>query len=110
MDAEIKILLRREHYTENIIGIDNKGYPIKRILSKEEKQKFQEIIKIKQEALNNFDNLTIVAPSRWLAGEAKSSAVFNKYKVLTIPYGLESEIFKQRDKIYSREVVKYTSK
>lgn len=94
-----------EHYAETIIGIDKKGYPIKRNISEKEKNIFQENLKIKKEALFNFENLHIVAPSIWLSEEAKQSELFGKYKVRIIPYGLDTDTFKPRNKTYSRELL-----
>ena len=51
------------------------------------------------------DNLTIVAPSEWLAAEARKSIVFKGKPVFCIPYGLDSEIYSPRDKNYSRELL-----
>lgn len=42
--------------------------------------------------------LHVVAPSRWLADEARSSALFRDIDVSVIPYGLETDIFKPFDK------------
>ena len=57
---------------------------------------------IKIQALLKINNLTIVAPSEWLADEARRSEVFKEKPVFCIPYGLDSEIYKPRDKNYSR--------
>ncbi len=94
-----------EHYTEKYLGIDKSGYPIKRIITKTEQNKFAEILKIKKEALSNFDNLHIVALCYWMANEVKQSEVFGKYPVNIIPNGIDSTIFKPRNKAYSRELL-----
>lgn len=94
-----------EHYSETIVGIDRNGYPIKRKLSEIEKKKFQEFIEIKKQALNSFDNLTIVTPSIWLGQEAKKSPVFEKFETKIIPYGLNSDIFKPLNKTFCRELL-----
>ena len=94
-----------EHYKEEYIGIDNKGYPVKRVLSKLEKQKFNEILKVKKEALSNVNNLHIVALCKWMEKEAKNSDIFNKYPFTIIPNGIDTTTFKPRDKIYSRELL-----
>ena len=94
-----------EHYTEKYLGIDKNGYPIKRNLSNTEKNKFNEIIKIKQDALANVEDLHIVALCNWMANEVKQSEVFGKYPVNIIPNGIDSTIFKPRNKAYSRELL-----
>ena len=43
-------------------------------------------------------NLTIVAPSQWLAGCAKKSSIFKDLRVEVIPNSLETEIFKPKKK------------
>jgi glycosyltransferase involved in cell wall biosynthesis len=43
-------------------------------------------------------NLTIVAPSRWLAGKARKSKVFQKFDVEVIPNAIEVDVFKPREK------------
>jgi len=94
-----------EHYTEKYLGIDKNGYPIKRNLSNTEKNKFNEIIKIKQDALANVEDLHIVALCNWMANEVKQSEVFGKYPVNIIPNSIDSTIFKPRNKAYSRELL-----
>jgi glycosyltransferase involved in cell wall biosynthesis len=91
-----------EHYVEEYLGIDDLGHPINRKISKEEINLAQENISIKMKAISKIDNLTIVAPSEWLAEEARKSEVFKGKPVFCIPYGLDSEIFAPRDKNYSR--------
>jgi len=46
----------------------------------------------------------IVATSRWLAAEAKKSALFRQFDVATIPYGLDTELFRPRNKTAAREL------
>lgn len=94
-----------EHYTELFTGIDENGYPKRRILSDFEEQEFQKVIERKKEAIKNCRNLTIVAPSQWLANEARKSEVFKDRPVHCIPYGIDPEIFAPRDKTFSRELL-----
>lgn len=94
-----------EHYLEEYSGVNDSGFPIKRIFSQEEKRISNENIEIKKQALSKFNNLTIVAPSEWLAAEARKSEVFKGKSIIYIPYGLDAEIFKPRDKNYSREIL-----
>jgi glycosyltransferase involved in cell wall biosynthesis len=55
--------------------------------------------------MSTVDNLTIVAPSEWLAQEARKSEVFKGKSVLCIPYGLNAEIYSPRDQDYSRDLL-----
>jgi glycosyltransferase involved in cell wall biosynthesis len=94
-----------EHYLEEYLGIDEFGFPIKRNLTEEEIAIANETILIKLNALSEIDNLTIVAPSEWLAEEARKSLIFRGRPIFCIPYGLNSEIFAPRNSIYSREIL-----
>ena len=46
--------------------------------------------------------ITIVAPSRWMAQEARESAIFHEAPIKTIPYGLEENIFRLTDQKEAR--------
>lgn len=94
-----------EHYLEEFLGIDDNGFPLKRIFSKDEIATAKENSNIKMQALSNVTNLTIVAPSKWLADEARKSELFQNRKVVCIPYGLDTSVFKPRDKAYSRKIL-----
>ena len=50
--------------------------------------------------------LKIVTPSRWLAKEAKASALFGKFEATVIPNGLETDVFKPMDKSAARAALK----
>ncbi|KAM3110490.1 glycosyltransferase family 4 protein [Phormidesmis sp. 146-33] len=45
---------------------------------------------------------TIVTPSRWLANCARSSALFQDYRVEVIPYGLDTETYKPFEQTFVR--------
>lgn len=94
-----------EHYDEEYLGIDEKGFPIRRELSISEKKTFAKIIAYKRKYISQIDNLTIVAPSQWLANEARKCTIFQGRDVYCIPNGLNSEIFSPKDKDYSRTLL-----
>lgn len=94
-----------EHYKEEYLGIDDFGFPIKRIKTEEEISLDQKIIKFKIEAISKAENLIIVAPSKWLADQARDSEVFKEKPVYCIPNGVDPEIFTNRDKVFSRELL-----
>lgn len=94
-----------EHYEEKYLGIDELGFPIKREISEEEEKRAKENVEIKKSAISNSKKLIIIAPSQWLAEEARKSEVFKGLPVLCIPYGLDSKIFAPREKKYSRELL-----
>lgn len=94
-----------DHYVEGYLGIDADGYPVTRKQTIEESIINEKNILNKIKALENVKNLTIVAPSQWLATEARKSAVFKGRRVVCVPYGLNAEIFAPRDKKFSRELL-----
>jgi len=49
-------------------------------------------------------SLSLVAPSRWLAGCARKSSLFHHGEVEVIPNGLDTEIFRPRDKQDARKL------
>ena len=93
-----------EHYEENYSGIGIDGFPMERKREQREKNISNINLALKIKSLQPATNLTIVAPSQWLADEARKSEVFKNRRVLRIPYGLDSEIFKPVDRAYSREI------
>jgi glycosyltransferase involved in cell wall biosynthesis len=50
----------------------------------------------KQAVFSRLD-LTVVAPSRWMADAAKQSSLFANRRVEVIPYGLDTDVFKPID-------------
>ena len=50
-------------------------------------------------------NLTVVAPSRWLADCARSSSLFRNVRVEVIPNGLDTGTFRPQHKEYSRNLL-----
>ncbi len=50
-------------------------------------------------------DLTIVCPSRWLAGVAKSSPFLKDYPIEVIPNGLDLATFKPHDKLVCRDLL-----
>lgn len=47
----------------------------------------------------------VVTPSRWLAKEVERSPLLSRFPLSVIPYGLDLEVFKARDRHFSREVL-----
>jgi glycosyltransferase involved in cell wall biosynthesis len=94
-----------EHYLEEYLGIDESGFPIRREWSKEEEKVERKIIEIKKQVMSYVDNLTIVAPSEWLADKARNSEVFKGKPVLCIHNGVNSKIYSPRDQGFSRDLL-----
>src|SRR4029453_10006378 len=49
--------------------------------------------------------LHLVAPSRWLANEAKRSSLLQKFPITVIPLALDTEVFCPRDRRGAREAL-----
>lgn len=94
-----------EHYTESYLGIDNAGFPVKRVVTNEEKEQFKKVLDLKKKALSNVKNLHFVTLCNWMTNELKQSEFFNQFPIHHIPNGIDSNIFKIRDKNYSRELL-----
>jgi glycosyltransferase involved in cell wall biosynthesis len=67
-----------------------------------------QVFAAKAEALRDWPQhmLHVVTPSRWLAEEARSSALFGKYTSTVIPNSLETDIFRPMDKAAARAALK----
>lgn len=50
-------------------------------------------------------DITVVAPSRWLADLARRSPLLGRFPVHHIPYGLDLEVFRPLDKSVARELL-----
>lgn len=50
-------------------------------------------------------NITIVAPSEWMAKMARESSLLNRFKIHCVPYGLDVNIFKPIQKLDARKVL-----
>jgi glycosyltransferase involved in cell wall biosynthesis len=61
--------------------------------------------KRKEKAWRDLE-LTLVAPSHWLADCARSSSLFRNTRVEVIPNGIDTEGFRPRDKKYSRDLLR----
>ncbi len=96
--------LGTEHYKERFLGITKKGFPIERIYSKCEIEEEEFIKQFKINALRNVNNLNIVTPSSWLLDCSKSSEVLGRFEHSLIPYGFPSEIFRNYNKRFSRNI------
>ncbi len=57
----------------------------------------------KKRSWKNLNNLTVVSPSKWLANEAKSSYLFRNFRIENIPNGIDTNVFKECDKLLSKK-------
>ena len=51
------------------------------------------------------NRLAVVTPSRWLTDQASRSSLLGQYEPVTIPYGLNTDVFQPREKQLAREVL-----
>jgi glycosyltransferase involved in cell wall biosynthesis len=51
------------------------------------------------------DQLRLVAPSQWLAGEARKSSLFRRFPTTVIPYGIDTDAYAPRDRAFSRKTL-----
>lgn len=59
--------------------------------------------KRKKRAWNGLHDMTAVSPSVWLADEAKTSDLFQNFKIEHIPNGIDTDIFKKHGTASSRK-------
>jgi glycosyltransferase involved in cell wall biosynthesis len=90
------------HY-ESYKALSQNGKPIKFDLPANLLEVLQANLDIKSRALKNVGSLTVVSPSRWLAEKSVNSSLFGKYTHLNIPYGVDTNTFRPRDKRFSRD-------
>jgi glycosyltransferase involved in cell wall biosynthesis len=51
-------------------------------------------------------NLTIVTPSSWLTKLAKSSSLFQDFRVETIANGIDAQVYRPIDRVWARELLR----
>lgn len=75
--------------------------------SSEEGDLTRDVWRRKQKYFSALDTkrFHIVTPSRWLAKEVQRSPLLSRFPLSVIPYGLDLEVFKARDRHFSREVL-----
>ncbi len=72
--------------------------------SSKEKDISTKVMNRKRKAWKSL-NLTIVTPSKWLGKCARSSMLFNNNRIEIIPNGIDTNIFKPIDRIYTRKIL-----
>ena len=61
--------------------------------------------KRKKKAWDNIKNLTLIAPSNWMANRARQSILFKDRKIEMIHVGMDYNLFRPRDKRTVREIL-----
>ncbi|MEO6882858.1 MAG: glycosyltransferase [Bacteroidia bacterium] len=73
-----------------------------------DKKTYSEIsFNLKSKALKGVKNIQIVSPSTWLMNFSLSSKLFGNMPHYCIPYGIDCQIFKIKDKIKAREKLNF---
>ena len=91
-----------EHYEEYSLYMDDNGCPVPRSITDDEIEisRINKLTKLR--AIETAVNLTVVSPSRWLKEQASNSEVFNNKDIYHIPYGINTKVFKPKDRNLSR--------
>lgn len=92
------------HYEEKFFGVDEYGKPVPFIIPEHIRKIVKKNLDVKKEALSGVTNLTVVAPSRWLKKSSEESSLFNRFPHFHIPYGLDSNVYKPRNKVFGKEL------
>lgn len=90
------------HYTRDCEGFKRQCGCCPQLGSSGENDHSRYLIRRKEEVFGKLD-ITVVAPSRWLADMARQSSLFAKRRIQVIPNGLDTEIFKPVHKHTARE-------
>lgn len=61
---------------------------------------------LRKEKAYKGHNISIVAPSKYLADHVKKSLLFKNFEIYNIPHGVSTSIFKKRDKSFSRDLLR----
>lgn len=74
------------------------------LASREEDDPSREIWRRKQSAYAHLriERTRIVAPSRWMAAQARASSLLGRFRVEVIPNGVDTEVFAPRDRLAAR--------
>ena len=95
------------HYTRDCEGFKKQCGHCPQLGSRHEKDYSRFLMQRKHKAFGKLD-LTIVAPSRWLADMARKSSLFAGRRIEVIPNGLDTERFKPIDRQAARHYLNIT--
>lgn len=96
-----------EHYTESFLGMDDTGFPIKRIITEWERKEFNKVLDFKRGIFKNKSNITIVTLCNWMNNVVNKSNVFNHFTSHIIPNGIDTTMFKPFNKSAVREKLEF---
>ncbi len=90
------------HYTRDCEGFKRQCGCCPQLGSTQENDHSRDLMRKKEKIFGKLD-LTVVAPSQWLAGIAKQSSLFARRRIEVIPNGLDVELFNPVYKHTARE-------
>ena len=91
-------------YTENCERYNQSCGQCPQLGSHKEKDLSRKVWQRKAKTLKNLD-LTIVSPSGWLSDCARKSSLFRNLPIETIPYGLDTSVYKPLNKREARHAL-----
>ena len=72
--------------------------------SNNEKDISRYILRKKKHSWDNLD-ITVVSPSQWLARKAKNSSLFRNKRIVVIPNGIDTDVFRRIEKKLARKIL-----
>ena len=92
------------HYSENCDRYTNSCGACPQLNSSKERDLSKSVWERKAKAWKDI-NLTIVAPTTWMAKCASSSSIFKNFPIKVIPFCLDTETYKPIDKNVARNIL-----
>jgi glycosyltransferase involved in cell wall biosynthesis len=93
-----------QHYNEEYLGVDEKGYPLKREVLWFEAAEEKRLIRFKLDVLKSVNQLWIVANSNWTFELSRNSEVLGRFPHFKINCGYPEDNFKILDKRFCRRI------
>lgn len=93
------------HYAGMCDGFQKSCLKCPQLLNTQDDNYSNKILQIKLNAIESKTNLTIVPISNWLLQQSMKSVLFNQFKHVQIPNGINQNIFKTIPKNTSREIL-----
>ena len=94
-----------EHFREQVYDVNANGKFVYYSPTSQEIDLNKRLIESKQRWVSDLEDLVVVAPSKWLAEEARRSPVFVNRRILTIPYGLNTKVFCCIDSLQCKQLL-----
>lgn len=92
------------HYTSECQRFSANCGACPQLHSKSESDLSRKIWERKSKSWSNAD-ITLIAPSRWMASEARKSSLFRKSRIEVVPNGLDTRVFRPIEKKTARRLL-----